>query len=102
MTDTAMSVEIVYALPERYWSVSVRVPAGASVAEALLNAGTDWLPEPYRAELGNPAGLAVFGRIAAGQTRLHDGDRIEILRPLLADPKLARRKRAADAKRGKR
>lgn len=102
MTDATIAVEVLYALPERYWSVSVRVPAGASVAEALLQAGADWLPECYQAEFGNPAGLAIFGRIATGQTRLHEGDRIEILRPLLADPKLARRKRAADAKRGKR
>ena len=45
----------------------------------------------------DPARLAVFGRAVTPETRLHDGDRIEILRPLLADPKTARRKRAETA-----
>jgi putative ubiquitin-RnfH superfamily antitoxin RatB of RatAB toxin-antitoxin module len=38
--------------------------------------------------------LAVFGRAATPATVLHDGDRIELLRPLLADPKQRRRERA--------
>ena len=46
--------------------------------------------------------MAIFGRPATPQTLLHHGDRIELLRPLQADAKLARRKRAADARRGKR
>lgn len=98
----AMAIEVIYALADRYWNAYVRLPAGARVADALLAAGTGWLPEPYRAASGNPVGMAIFGRPATPQTLLHHGDRIELLRPLQADPKLARRKRAADARRDKR
>ena len=105
MTELApktMAIEVIYALVDRYWNTHVRLPAGARVADALLAAGTEWLPELNRAESGNPTGMAIFGRPATPQTLLHHGDRIELLRPLQADAKLARRKRAADARRGKR
>ncbi|MFY2764997.1 RnfH family protein [Arenimonas sp. MALMAid1274] len=89
-----LAVEVVYALPDRSWRVAVQLPAGATVADALA-----------LADLGaqvpgldvDPARLAVFGRSATLQTTLHDGDRVEILRPLLADPKQARRERARSA-----
>ena len=105
MTESAagqIEVEVVYALAERYWSLRLCVPTGADVGQVLKQAGSDWLPQAYRTEIEQPAGLAVFGRPATLRTRLHDGDRVEILRPLQADPKLARKKRAADAKRARR
>ena len=43
---------------------------------------------------GEFVGLAVFGLAAGGDTRLHDGDRVELLRALQVDPKQARRLRA--------
>jgi len=105
MTESApgkIEVEIVYALANQYWSLRLQVPAGADVAQALELAGVNWLPEAYRSEIESPAGMAVFGHPATPRTRLRDGDRIELLRPLQADPKQARRKRAADAKRARR
>jgi hypothetical protein len=98
----SIEVELVYALAERYWNRRVTLPAGADVARALALAGTDWLPSEHRPGIESPTGLAVFGRPATLRTRLHEGDRIELLRPLQADPKQARKQRAADAKRRKR
>ncbi|KAA2286356.1 RnfH family protein [Arenimonas fontis] len=89
-----MRVEVVYALPSRCWRFPLALPTGATVADALAAA------DPGRHIPGlvpDPARLAVFGRPAAPDTVLHPGDRVEILRPLLADPKLARRRRAGQA-----
>ena len=105
MTDSGsmqIEVEVVYALAERYWSVRLRLPEAADVGQALALAGSGWVPEAFRSDIENPAAMAVFGRTATLRTRLHDGDRIELLRPLMADPKTARRKRASDAKRVRR
>lgn len=76
-------VEIVRAWPHRAESVCLELPDGACVGDALAAVGWD-----------APA-LAVFGERATPATRLVDGDRVEVLRPLLVDPKEARRRRAA-------
>jgi putative ubiquitin-RnfH superfamily antitoxin RatB of RatAB toxin-antitoxin module len=94
MTDAGnLRVEIVYALPERYWSAFVDLRAPATVGEALAQVV---LPVPDL--VVDPARLAVYGRAVELSSPLHDGDRIEILRPLVVDPKQARRQRAAAAK----
>ena len=96
MTTSAASaavirVEVVYALPERYWSVPLELPGGATVSQALLLAGMEHLVEGVEID---PARLAIFSRPVLPSAVLRDGDRLEILRPLLADPKLDRRARA--------
>lgn len=71
----------------RWW---VQAAPGATVADALAlarEAGMD-------PGLADPARLAIYGQAATPETRLHAGDRIELLRPLLVDPKQARRARA--------
>jgi putative ubiquitin-RnfH superfamily antitoxin RatB of RatAB toxin-antitoxin module len=100
MTDPGASaaggiaVSVVYALPERYWCVELRLPAGATVGDALAAAA---LAAPGLAI--SPDRLAVFGRVVGPEAPLHEGDRVEILRPLAIDPKDARRARAAAASR---
>jgi putative ubiquitin-RnfH superfamily antitoxin RatB of RatAB toxin-antitoxin module len=95
MTEAAtLAVSVVYALPDRYWSVELRVRAGATVGEALAQAALD----APGLEV-DPQHLAVFGRTATLDTPLHDGDRVEILRPLQVDPKDARRARATAQRR---
>jgi putative ubiquitin-RnfH superfamily antitoxin RatB of RatAB toxin-antitoxin module len=89
-----LRIEVVYALPERCFSVTVELPAGATVADALTAAA---MPDRVPGLVVDPARLAVFGQAATPQAPLHDGDRVEILRPLLADPKQARRQRAQTA-----
>ncbi|MFT3896235.1 MAG: RnfH family protein [Thermomonas sp.] len=82
----SIRVEIVRAWPHRHESQSLLLPEGASVADALAASG--WND-------GDCAGVAVFGvRSAPGQL-LADGDRVEVLRGLQADPKDAQRRRAA-------
>lgn len=78
-------VEVVRAWPRRFESIVLNMPAGATVREALVRAEA----------LDHDAGsLAVFGERVGLAHVLADGDRIELLRPLLADPKDARRQRA--------
>ncbi len=84
-----MKVDVVRAWPRRFEAVTLALHDGATVAEALAQAGFDADPETV--------GYAVFGLRVTRETVLRDGDRLELLRPLLADPKDARRRRA-DAK----
>ena len=80
-----IGVDVVRAWPRRYEQVHVMLPAGATVEDALKASG--WLLEDV-------AGVAIFGERVERDARLHDGDRVELLRPLLIDPKDARRRRA--------
>lgn len=84
-------VEVAYALPGRQWLLAVTVPSGATLAEAIEASG-------IRAKVADlvidPDRVGIFGRKAALDTVLADGDRVEIYRPLLADPKEVRRARA--------
>jgi putative ubiquitin-RnfH superfamily antitoxin RatB of RatAB toxin-antitoxin module len=86
---TELAVEVVYALPERCWRASVRLPAPATVGQAIAAAHLD-----APGLVVDPARLAVFGRAVTPDSPLRDGDRVEILRPLLVDPKDARAQRA--------
>ena len=85
-----MRIEVVRAWPRRFDSVWLELAAGATVAVALSAAG--WRDDP---EAG---GYAVFGVRATRETELREGDRLELLRPLVADPKDARRRRAESTK----
>lgn len=84
-----MKVEIIAAWPRRHQSVEVELAEGATVADALQVAAFD---------LAEVSGYAIFGVRADLDTRLRDGDRVELLRPLLMDPKEARRLRARKPK----
>lgn len=86
-----LRVQVVMAWPHRVEAAWCELPEGARVGDALASA---CLPDQERA-----AGLAVFGMSATVDTPLHDGDRVELLRPLLADPKESRRRRAQAARR---
>lgn len=79
-------VEVVRAWPRRHEVVTVALPAGATVADALAASGFDG------AEID---GQAIFGVRVDTQAEVRDGDRLELLRPLVLDPKQARRQRAA-------
>lgn len=89
-----LRVTVVYALPERCWSVAVTLDPGSRVADALAAAR---LWEQVPGLQVDTERLAVFGVTATLGTILREGDRVEVLRPLLADPKQARRERARTA-----
>jgi uncharacterized protein len=88
-----IQVEVAYALPEQAWRVPLTLPAQATVAEALAAAA---MPGRIPGLVVDPERLAVFGRRVLPDEVLHDGDRVEILRPLSADPMQARRRRARE------
>ncbi|MDH5352988.1 MAG: RnfH family protein [Gammaproteobacteria bacterium] len=91
MTDTMM-IEIAYATPDRQKIVECEVEQDTSVREAVkLSNIADYFPE---IDLEN-CELGVFGKAVSPTYELVEGDRIEIYRPLIADPKEVRRQRAA-------
>lgn len=94
-----MRVEVAYALPERQRLISLEVPEGTSMLEAVRLSGIAGLFEgldPAAAPMG------IFGKAEPDPaTRvLAEGDRVEIYRPLQVDPKAARRARARRARDG--
>lgn len=82
-----MAIEVCSADAGGVRRAQVQLPLGATLADALLACGID--PPTHAA-----GGVGVFGRLCALDARLTDGDRVELYRPLLIDPKLARRRRA--------
>lgn len=90
-----IGVEVAYATPARQTVRAVRLPPGSRVGEAIRRSGL--LAEFPEIDLAvNRVG--VYGEPVELDAVLADGDRVEIYRPLIADPKEARRRRA----RGKR
>lgn len=90
-----INVEVVYALPDRQTLLRVSVPAGATVQEALqLSRIVEKHPELDLAA----SKLGIFGKLTKSDAVVRERDRIEIYRPLLADPKEVRRRRAEEGK----
>ena len=86
-----LEIEIVYGLADRQVLKSMTVVEGTTVREAALQSGLGVeFPELDLQQ----APLGIFGNAVKDETALRDGDRIEVYRPLLIDPKEARRKRA--------
>jgi putative ubiquitin-RnfH superfamily antitoxin RatB of RatAB toxin-antitoxin module len=101
MAEPMIDIEVVYAAVERQRLLSLTVPEGTTVRAAVLASGIGGeFPELDLASC--PVGI--FGKqVMAPEARvLQAGDRIEIYRPLLADPKEIRRQRAAKAAEAKR
>lgn len=88
-----MNVTVVWATPGVQDIVPVALPAGATVAEAVAQSR---VIEHYALDAAQLR-FAVFGRRATAEATLKEGDRVEITRPLLADPKESRRRRARAA-----
>lgn len=88
-------VEVVYAQPDEQILLKQSVPAGTTVAEAIHASGV--LVRYPEIDLAHNK-LGIFGKLAKADTVLRDKDRIEIYRPLIADPKEVRRKRAEEGK----
>ena len=90
-----ISVEVVYALPQKQEVLPLKVKPGTTVSLAIEQSGI--LAEFPEIDLAS-AKLGVFGKLVKLDAVLRDKDRIEIYRPLIADPKEVRRKRAAEGK----
>jgi len=92
-------VEVAYALPQEQLILRLELPAGTTLQEALRRSGI--LERFPQIDLAQDR-VGIFSRPAQLADVLHDGDRVEIYRPLVVDPKEARRRRAGLARVGKR
>jgi putative ubiquitin-RnfH superfamily antitoxin RatB of RatAB toxin-antitoxin module len=90
-----MLVEVAYALPDEQLILSVTGEPGLTVGQAIERSGIlERFPEIDLAT----SKVGVFGKLSKLDAPLNPGDRVEIYRPLIADPKEARKKRAAEGK----
>lgn len=90
-----LTVEVVYGLPERQKLMVTSVAEGSTVEQAIMQSGI----MDHFADIDltkNPVGI--WNRTCKLTDQLRNGDRIEIYRPLVADPKEIRRRRAEKAK----
>lgn len=97
MTEQAetIRVEVTHALPEKQALLAVDVPPGTTLMQAIEASG---IRDAFPGLEVDPQRLGIFGRKAQPDDVLQEGDRVEIYRPLIADPKEARRQRAAAAR----
>jgi len=94
MAET-IRVEVVYALPERQEIASLNLPAGSTAGQAIEASGL--LAKFPEIDLARNK-LGIYAKLAKPDTALRDRDRVEIYRPLIADPKEVRKQRAAEGK----
>ncbi len=91
----SIRVEVVHALATRQTSVMVNLPDGATVRDAVVASGVVAAAGLMPADLEC---VGIWNRVATPDSVLTDGDRVELHRPLIADPKEARRRRARSAR----
>ena len=95
ITDEPFRIEVAYALPDEQVILTLEGSDGITLREAVEHSGIiARFPEIDLAR----SKVGVFGKLAKLDTRLNPGDRVEIYRPLIADPKEMRRKRAEKGK----
>lgn len=95
----SLAIEVAYALPQDQTIIALEVPRGTRVSEAILRSGI--LQRFPEIDLSRQA-VGVFGQRVSLERLVEAGDRIEIYRALIADPKEARKRRASAAKTAKR
>lgn len=93
--NDVISIEVVYARPEKQELVTLTLPAGATLKAALEASGL--LGKYPEIDLAKHK-FGVFAKLGKLDTVLRDRDRVEIYRPLIADPKEVRKQRAAEGK----
>ncbi|GLR13025.1 UPF0125 protein [Chitinimonas prasina] len=97
--STMIRIEVAYARPDTQAIVALSLPEGSTIAAAITaSALAQRFPELSQAKLT----AGVHGHVRALDTPLREGDRVEIYRPLIADPKDARHRRVALGKTMKR
>lgn len=95
MNAATLTVEVVYALPHEQLLLRVQLADGATVEDAIRASGVlDAHPEMDLAK----SKVGIFSKLVKLDEKVRDRDRVEIYRPLIADPKEVRRKRAEEGK----
>lgn len=90
-----MEIEVVYALPDAQTLLRLDVPEGTTAAQAVELSGIREKHPEIDLEKNK---LGVFGKLVKSDSPLREKDRVEIYRPLIADPKEIRKKRAEEGK----
>lgn len=90
-----IQVEVVFALPEKQTLVTLHLPEGATARDAVDASGL--VAAHPEVDFGSLK-LGIWAKLAKPETVLRDRDRVEIYRPLIADPKEVRKQRAAAGK----
>ena len=90
--STRIRIEVAYATPQKQLIIEHEIDPGTLPREAIRDSGID--QHFTEIDLDN-CSIGVFSKIIAPNYQLQEGDRIEIYRPLIADPKEIRRQRAA-------
>ncbi|MBI4292457.1 MAG: RnfH family protein [Betaproteobacteria bacterium] len=98
MNAKEIDVQVVCALASRQEMRAIKLPEGSTVLDAVLASG---LLAAFPEIALDRSRLGIFGRLVGADAPLREGDRVEIYRPLAADPNENRRRRAARAKRGR-
>ena len=91
----AINVEVAYALPQKQALLALTVVAGTTVLQAAQQSGV--VEQFEGVDLENDK-FGIFGKVVSPTQVLNEGDRVEIYRPLIADPKEGRKARAARVK----
>jgi putative ubiquitin-RnfH superfamily antitoxin RatB of RatAB toxin-antitoxin module len=91
MNDTPLHIEIVYPLPDEVWQRTLALPRGSTVRDAIVRSG---LLQDHPGLSLDDLPVGIFGQSCALDRVLQDADRVEILRPLVFDPMVSRRRRA--------
>ena len=93
--NEVITLEVAYANPKKQIIISFQAPKDISVKEAIALSGIE---QKFNEIDLTKNQLGIFGKITSLETKLKHKDRIEIYRPLIADPKEIRRKRATSSK----
>jgi putative ubiquitin-RnfH superfamily antitoxin RatB of RatAB toxin-antitoxin module len=94
MSET-IKIDVVYALAQKQEIVSLKMPVGGTARQAIEASGL--LQKCPEIDLSKNK-LGIFAKLTKPDTVLRDQDRVEIYRPLIADPKEVRKQRAAEGK----
>ncbi|MGV6851519.1 MAG: RnfH family protein [bacterium] len=96
MTKKKIKIEVSFAMPEHQELLELEVPENTSLFEAAKLSGIEACYKEL--ELNENTLLGVFGKKRKHDELIREGDRVEIYRPLIADPKESRRKKAQKEK----
>ena len=92
MAEALIDIEVAYANPEQQVIITLNLPEGATARQAISASGLlNRFPEIDKTDIK----AGIFGSVCKPDQPLKQGDRVEIYRPLIHDPKEARRQRAA-------
>jgi putative ubiquitin-RnfH superfamily antitoxin RatB of RatAB toxin-antitoxin module len=93
MSDDMIRVEVAYALPEKQKIIEIHVEPGTTMYQAAVASG---ITEHFEDLDLEKAPMGIFGKAEGNPKKreMKDGERVEIYRPLIADPKAARKARA--------